>query len=186
MVEKCLTRAEVAERYQISEEEVAEFEAAHRIPVLRFGLAVRYDANALAAFETAARRPAGAEARQPPPEPSGAAPPASLPVQKAERPSLFGLAEAIDRIGCGRNFLLGHLASHPLHAGQPTHRRVGRTIMFTEADFGRLLETFSEEPRQRAVKQAMSTSPLARRVYERALKLAQEGAQRGRAKPKAR
>ncbi len=135
-MEKCLTRAEVAERYQISEEEVAEFEATHRIPVLRFGTVVRYDANALAAFETAARGSSEVE----PAEQPAAAP---LPALATASPALLDVKEAAARIGCSAQFLRYQVVKHPFYDGQPTHRKVGRKVMFTEADFGRLLETMS-------------------------------------------
>lgn len=42
---------------------------------------------------------------------------------------------------CGRTWLLNHLASVPEFDGGPTHRRVGRKIVFLPADFERLLES---------------------------------------------
>ena len=62
MTEATLTRAEAAQRYGISPRHLADLEAEHRIPVLRFGRAVRYDGQALAALEAACRCPSASRA----------------------------------------------------------------------------------------------------------------------------
>ena len=46
----------------------------------------------------------------------------------------------------GRNWLLAHLASTPEHGGRPTHRRIGRKIMFAPGDVQCLLESLPECP----------------------------------------
>lgn len=56
---------------------------------------------------------------------------------------LLDLRAVLERLGCSRNWLLAHLKKHPLHDAAPTHRRVGKRILFTEADFTRLLETMA-------------------------------------------
>ena len=88
-------------------------------------------------------------------------------------PALFDLREALARLGCGRTFLLAHLAAHPMHAASPTHRRIGRAIMFTEADFARLLETFapcqSKSSAEKAPPPSSSAAPSADRAFSRAL-----------------
>ena len=180
MDQKCLTRAEVAERYQISEEDVREFEKQHRLPVLRIGINVRYDAKALAAFEAAARGlTEGTPADQLPAAPEARHSPAT------EAAALFDLHEAASRIGCSTQFLRYHLVKHPTYEDQPTHRRIGRKVMFTAADFDRVVATladprFQRQPRGPAVH---VPSPLS---VERRLKKLLEGAKARGKKPRQR
>lgn len=96
----------------------------------------------------------------------------------AEAP-LFGLAEALRRLGCGRTWFLGHLAKHPWHDGQPTHRRIAGKIMFTEQDFTRLLDSMApvETPTSRRSTSRLAP-PSASRDYEAAMKLVAERKQR--------
>jgi hypothetical protein len=97
-------------------------------------------------------------------------------------PALFDLAEALRRLRCGRTFLLAHLTANPLHAGKPTHRRVGRRIMFTPDDFARLLETFTPaaaEPVEPAARgRAVAAPPSADRAYRVAMKAAERASNR--------
>ncbi|QKE92985.1 hypothetical protein HN018_22515 (plasmid) [Lichenicola cladoniae] len=44
--------------------------------------------------------------------------------------------------------LLAHIVEHPTGGGGPTHRRNGRKLLFTEADYARLLESFAPVPRE--------------------------------------
>jgi hypothetical protein len=55
----CLTRAQVAERLQISQRHVAHLEAWYFVPVLRVGRAIRYDAQAWNFLIDAMRSPPG-------------------------------------------------------------------------------------------------------------------------------
>ena len=66
MLERLLTRPQVAERFQISVRHLQDLEKEHSIPVLRAGRAIRYDAAAIIQLEDAIRCPSRS--------PAGAAP----------------------------------------------------------------------------------------------------------------
>ena len=48
------------------------------------------------------------------------------------------LAAAVEKLGCSERWLRGYLAKHGCH------RRAGRRILFTEADWNELLETMKQ------------------------------------------
>src|SRR5687768_13007784 len=58
-----------------------------------------------------------------------------------ERP--LTMREALERLKgvCGRSWLRNHLDSVPEFGGGPTHRRIGKKIVFLPADWLRLLES---------------------------------------------
>ena len=57
---------------------------------------------------------------------------------------LLLLSEVLERLRgkVGRTRLLAHIVEHPRHNGGPTYRRNGRKLLFTEADYARLLDSF--------------------------------------------
>lgn len=106
-------------------------------------------------------------------------------------PTLFNVDEALRRLGSGcRRWLLGHLRAHPFHGGQPTHRRVGKRIMFTEEDFARLLDTLAPSAPARPSHapaprwSAGKAPPSAERAVELALARAEAGMKRRPVRPR--
>jgi hypothetical protein len=94
-------------------------------------------------------------------------------------PDFLTLREVLARLPCGRTFLLGHLARHPMYGGAPTHRRIAGRIVFTEPDLARLMETFAPclSASSSAPEAPRSTfaAPSAEREFARAMALATKG-----------
>lgn len=55
------------------------------------------------------------------------------------------MAEVLERLRgrMGRTNLIAHLKKHPVYAGGPTHRKNGRKVLFTEGDYGRLIDSLA-------------------------------------------
>jgi hypothetical protein len=58
---------------------------------------------------------------------------------------LMTMADVLERLKgrMGRTNLIAHLQAHPVYAGGPTHRKNGRKILFTQGDYGRLIESLA-------------------------------------------
>ncbi|NPD70199.1 hypothetical protein HN018_23790 (plasmid) [Lichenicola cladoniae] len=92
----------------------------------------------------------------------------ALKVTSGAPQDLLLLSEVLKRFRgkVGRTRLLAHIVQHPTCGGGPTHRRNGRKLLFTEADYARVLESFVPVPRERrlAIAAAPSSQGASRRL----------------------
>ncbi|NPD70092.1 hypothetical protein HN018_21955 (plasmid) [Lichenicola cladoniae] len=68
----------------------------------------------------------------------------ALKVTSGAPQNLLLLSEVLERLRgkVGRTRLLAHIIKHPKFGGGRTHRQKSRKLLFTKADYARLLESF--------------------------------------------
>lgn len=88
-------------------------------------------------------------------------------------PALITLKEAAERLRCSAQFLRYYVIRHPYVDGEPTHRRLGRKIMFTEMDFERVVANMAPKERGTAERQRRApavTVSSSQAIYRRLMK----------------
>ncbi|ANA13388.1 hypothetical protein [Acetobacter oryzifermentans] len=88
-------------------------------------------------------------------------------------PTLLTLAQVLEHLKgiVGRTYLLQHLRMVPEFEGHPTHRRIGRRIVFYPADVQCLLSSLEERPERPLRHSHSSFEPSADKAYDKAVKL---------------
>jgi hypothetical protein len=78
---------------------------------------------------------------------------ASNAAEKQQLAIVLRVKDVVERLPCGKGWLLAHLRAWPLFHGRPTHRFAGRTIVFTAQDFETLLESLPVRTKASEVRQ---------------------------------